>query len=280
MIKSVKITSGYPTDIKNFERTESILANKLITFTPGLNVLFGPNMCGKSTILKTITAHGLTKAAWSNLDYKFLEVSIFGEEKSTIDSYFKKQLGFTAEVSSDGPVFLFNDVDEFNQKSTKGVGFGQGLIEYKKGALLKMDSFKQSSGEIEMSRQYIMLESLYQGKIAFNPKKFMSVYNKRKLLNGMDYLDELLSYAKKTVLKGGKPTLVLDEPEKHLSFEYAEGLFSGLLPQLVDAGYQIILASHFMLLPFMKNYNIIWLDRNKDTYINTIKKYVTSKTED
>lgn len=280
MIKSVTITSGYPMDITSIDEKTKTLANRLIKFTPGLNVLFGPNMCGKSTILKTIRVHGLTNAAWSNVDYMGYEVGETYHQKTMI-GFFNKQLGFKAKVNIDGPVYAINDENAFNQKDgvAKGKGFGHGVINFKMGALLKMNSSKQSSGEIEMNKQYFVLHGLFSGSLKFDLKKFMDVYNRRKA-SGMLYIETLYKYAERTILKGGKPTIVLDEPEKHLSFENALGLFTGLLPQLSDAGYQIILASHFMLLPFMKDYNIIWLDRNKDTYINTIKKYVTSKTED
>lgn len=274
MIKSVKITSGYPMDITSSDEKTKTLANRLVKFTPGLNVLFGPNMCGKSTILKTIRTHGLTNAAWSNVDYMGYEVGETYHQKTMI-GFFDKQLGFKAKVNIDGPVYAINDENAFKQSDgiTKGKGFGHGIIDFKTGAFLRVISSQQSSGEIEMSKQYILLQGLFSGSLKFDLEKFMDVYNKRKK-SGMLYVETLYKYANRTILKGGKPTIILDEPEKHLSFENALGLFTGLLPQLSNIGYQIIMASHFMLLPFMKEYNVIWLDRDKDTYINSIKKYI------
>ena len=63
--------------------------DKPVQFTPGYNILFGPNGCGKSTIIKTIAVHGLTLSAWSNLDFMGLLAGDVEKTKDMAD-FFKE----------------------------------------------------------------------------------------------------------------------------------------------------------------------------------------------
>lgn len=281
MIKSVKFLSGYPVEIRgqegeNHEPGDWLLKDRTFKFTPGINVLFGPNMTGKSTILKTIAIHGLTRSAWSNLDFMGYEVGKTFETRN-MKGYFDKQLKFDAKVSIDGPVYWMNDENVMKSHDGKGsgLGYGHGMFDFTCATVLEMDSYRQSTGEAAMWRQYNTLSNIYEGKWAFSVDKFMEVYERRKR-SGLKYVNTMLRYAKRTVLKGGKPTILMDEPERHLCYENAEGLFSGFLPQLAACGYQIIIASHYMMLPFMKDYNIIWIDRDEKAYKDRIAGLVAN----
>lgn len=282
MIKSVKFRDGYPVEIRgqegeNHEPGECLLKGRTFKFTPGLNVLFGPNMTGKSTILKTIAIHGLTRSAWSNLDFMGYEVGKTFETRN-MQGYFDKQLKFNAKVDIDGPVYWMNDEDVTRHQDGKGkgCGYGHGMFDYATESVMTMEGFRQSAGEKEMVRQYNTLANIYEGKWAFSLEKFMEVYEQRKGA-GLKYVNTMLRYAKRTVLKGGRPTILLDEPERHLGFENADSVFSGFLPQLAnECGYQIIVASHYMMLPFMKDYNIIWLDRDEKAYKSRIAGLVAN----
>lgn len=58
MIRSVKVNAGYAKKLPAFKRK--------INFGPGLNILFGPNGCGKSTLIQILAAYtGVDKQGWS-----------------------------------------------------------------------------------------------------------------------------------------------------------------------------------------------------------------------
>jgi hypothetical protein len=60
MISSLAFTSGYPTRLKGIGR-------KRLTFNDRINVLFGPNGSGKTTILKTLAVvSGCGRGGWSD----------------------------------------------------------------------------------------------------------------------------------------------------------------------------------------------------------------------
>ena len=89
-------------------------------------------------------------------------------------------------------------------------------------------------------------------------------------------IERMYQYAKDTFLKGGSPTLLLDEPELHFSFESMLGLCQNLLPQLLKQGYQVIMASHFDMIPFIfKDANIIGIDRDVEKFADYIREIVT-----
>ena len=267
MIKSVNFTSGYPLDIMDLDGKKHVF-DKPVQFTPGYNILFGPNGCGKSTIIKAIAVHGLTLSAWSNLDFMGLLAGDVEKTNDIADFFKENQRHCTAEVDLDGPVYWHNDVDvtKYHNGTGSGFGVGQGAFDFTASALMRMERCQKSSGENEMTRQGNMLENLYDGTWKFREDKFSEVYERRKA-TGLKYIDVLKEYADKTILAGGKPTLLLDEPERHLSTEHAYGLLTGLLPQLVEErGYQVIIATHYMLVPFFKDCNVIWLGRDEKTY--------------
>ena len=61
MITHIKFDRGFATQLR-------CTGNKTFKFTPGINVLFGPNGCGKSTIVKTLKAYcGIETGGWSEV---------------------------------------------------------------------------------------------------------------------------------------------------------------------------------------------------------------------
>ena len=59
MINHIEFISGYPLNI-------DWIGHKRFNFTKGINILYGPNGCGKSTVLNTLKAYcGIEGGGWT-----------------------------------------------------------------------------------------------------------------------------------------------------------------------------------------------------------------------
>jgi predicted ATPase len=286
MIKSIKFTSGYPVDLINEYTNKPTFKDKVIEFSDGINVLFAPNGYGKSTILNAISIYGLTKGGWSNLTFKMMDFNSFLLEENVKDKYNIDQLSlaehkFSAKIDIDGPVYNLVGIKE-EQFSDYASGFGEGMLSSTQALVQKMYRSQRSSGYINMYEQGANLINLMENyeEYKFNPESLVSAYEKDKdSLN--EYRKEMIislyDYAKKTVLKGGKPTLVMDEPELHLDLDHTLGLYTNIIPKLAEH-FQIIISSHFCLLPFFKEYHFLPLGYDTPKVKDYIKNLI--KTEE
>jgi len=87
MITKAKATSGFSIKL-------DALKGRAYTFKPGLNILFGPNGCGKTTLLKILGAYSGTEAGWS----RFLDPSIGDDGRSGFPKRFARQVSLWTEV--------------------------------------------------------------------------------------------------------------------------------------------------------------------------------------
>lgn len=286
MIKSIKFTSGYPVDLINEYTNKPTFKNKVIEFSEGINVLFAPNGYGKSTILNAISIYGLTKGGWSNLTFKMLDFNSFLLEENVKDKYNIDCLSlaehkFSAKVDIDGPVYNLVGIKE-EHFSEFASGLGEGMLSSTQALLQKMYRSQRSSGFINMYEQGTNLINLMENyeEYKFNPDAIINAYEKDKdSLNEYrkEMITSLYEYAKKTVLKGGKPTLVMDEPELHLDLDHTLGLYTNIIPKLAEH-FQIIISSHFCLLPFFKEYHFLPLGYDTPKVKDYIKNLI--KTEE
>lgn len=274
MIHSVKFTDGFPLDIKSMYDENKTVLDQTFEFKPGLNVIFGPNGCGKSTLINAITTHGLTVNGWSNINIGPFQMergfNPNGDDDYSIRNYFERRMKCIAEVDIDGPVYFVNPGVTENEHDgyRDGQNLGDNTLSVAAELVLRMEKSTRSTGEFCMSHQGQILTNLMDGTWSFNPDSIRNMYEYRKDMANSNWAacaKVVYDYASTTVLKGGAPTIVLDEPEEHLSFEIAVGLFQNIIPTLIKRGYQVIVATHFILAPFMvKDTNVISIDRNLD----------------
>lgn len=231
MIKKVKVTAGYAAKLP-------ALQDKTIKFGPGLNILFGPNGCGKTTLVKLLGAYSGTKAGWS----RFVEPRIARAEQNL---EYPEVLGCEApgdaraKVEWDGTAsFLMSpETGDFPGASIDDAPDGiMGA-----GDLMAEMMGRPSSGQSRLIRLNRFLETLKKGDGIPDLTKLPSKY---KDVNDtwQKAMKEFADYAK-TLPRDGPVTILLDEIDRSLSLPNQAVLWLDVLPAVAKR-YQVIAATH------------------------------------
>lgn len=244
MIKSIKFTEGFTVDEIYKD------CDKEYKFTEGMNILFGPNACGKSVALRFMKAYcSIPKGGWTQLvDPKALAPDPFPHAYRAMTPDKDR-----FEMDWDGSPVFYNagDISDNNAWFFQAAGNNS-----EDGLSTEAERFetmleKPSSGQYRLKQINKILQ------IARNPSDYHD-YN--KLLGDvsaqLEYLDSLP--------KDGKTTLLLDEPERSLSLPKQQKLLEVLL-EFSDE-FQIIAACHS---PFALD-----LPREKVNFLEIEKGYV------
>ena len=286
MIKSIKFTKrdkkyNYigenPVLLKNLYNRKFKFADKKI------NVLFGPNASGKSTIIKAIAAHclcgddnriqdGMTNFKKFNpTEYGFL----VDRTKERFYELINKAAGNIVEIDWDGG-FVYND--NFSARNSHSIGDLCGGIIDDIGDEIQYIFSKQVSSMGQNSIYIInKLTQLCTKKIeiADMDKLFTKEFNRVNDTWGntwklaYDYINE------KHTDDNASFTIMLDEIDKSLDINNVILLYTEVLPKLVQKyNVQVILVSHSPIILSDKiynnpDYNIISLDKE---YTNSVRE--------
>jgi predicted ATPase len=234
MIKSVQIINGFPTVLPDVGRKE-------FTFeADGIQVLFGPNGCGKSTLIKTMKAYcGIKTGGWSRIsDDGMLGAKSAGQFPYVYRHYTPGP--FDAKVVWDGTPTFYNDGD------IKVEQFGWFI----KNEALSDDGITTEAEQMDLLAKK---PSSGQHRVAKISKMLKVIKSPPHLLQDMSRPEA--QYIAK-LPRNGKPTLLLDEPERALSLPKQKELFEKILVPLSQT-YQVIVATHSPFVLFNDNARII-----------------------
>ena len=238
MIHKIKFTSGFPLEHKH-------MVDRTFQFTDGLNVLFGKNGCLKTVTLETIKAYcGVRKGGWSAIS----DPSTHGASQPSHFPFAYR--AFTpgncdAVVRWDGSPTFFNDgnlkIDNTffwdNEKLSD-----DGITSKKEQ--LELLAKKPSSGQYRVHKMNRIMQIIKTPpNLSVVPD---AISDKNGAMNEVNYIAGLSH--------SGKPTILLDEPERALSLPRQRDLF-GVLEKLAE-NYQVIIATHSPLV-FEISSNII-----------------------
>lgn len=224
MIRSLKVLEGFATKLP-------AIGKKTFEFQKGINILFGPNACGKTTIINLVGAYSGTKAGWS----KFIDPFYAKEEYPGV---FKTLApgDCRAEAEWDGsPTFLMSP--------KTGDPLGSTLDESQDG-LMSMDMivgemmFKASSGQSRIMRLNKLADVLKAvPDLKKRPGNYESVNSSWQAA-----MDKFVSYVKK-LPRDGPATLLLDEVDQSVSIPVQKAFWLQGVPNLAKK-FQLIIATH------------------------------------
>lgn len=255
------------------------LLNRTFYFEPNkINLIFGPNASGKTTILKALGGIAGTTDGYAQL-YPPLEIRDFNE-KPTIEKFKKNKLQKimcnSAIIDWDGtPIYYDNFA---NRKSHGTIGdLGGSVLGNDIGTELQ---YIMSKDEISQGQNtiYLMTRLFNIAKQHLSYKDIFSDYINNdgtyKNMNVNDiwretYITQLNYYMGfENSAKNLPSTFLFDELDKSLDIINTCQLYNNILPKLVEkTGIQIIIISHspIVLSEKIRNnemYNIISIDEN------------------
>lgn len=247
---------------KYVEKLEFFKEQKELEFKPGLNILFGKNGSGKSSVLKVLAQKLFAlQGGISALTLYAVRESRFdiGDEGLSLAPYV---------VSHDGTSIVFIDT-----RATPGIIGGQFdddfFEEGVRNAMLK----KNSTGEATLSRlntfvgvclalirgQEVDIEAVYPAEVQND-------------LVGQHFRDKWVSMIAPTIARGQR-TVLIDEPESGLSLVLQKRLWTIFQHEKVTEKFQIVVATHSVFALNVKNAHFIEMSSG---YINESKEALKS----
>lgn len=263
------------------------LLNREFNFTNGVNLIFGPNASGKTTILKALGGNAGTEDGFASLrePCRFLHDWSRKINSDDVRKTLLNMMNNTAQVDWDGaPVYYHNF--EARKQYALGDLCGSVLGNSLRDEIL----YTMSKKRISMGQNSIFLwKKLCE--IGQRPTCYAQIFSKyvkdgkinNELLNksmndtwAVAYEEQLkyfLSFEKSFI--DSPITFLFDEIDKSLDILNVFTLYGEILPELVEiAGVQIILVSHSPLVLLDKireKINFISID---DEYTNECLKLV------
>lgn len=245
MITHIQFRDGFPLQLPHFVQDRT---SRRFEFTQGVNVLFGPNGCGKSTILNTIKAYCfIDKGGWTRI----LDPLMFGmntrRDLPHALAYFAPAR-CSAIVGWDGSPTLFNKGDI--ELSKESFFYNSGNLD--DGITTQMEHVQfladqPSTGQFRINRLNKIRDLIASPPPLARPINIPSP----KVAAA---IDEQIAYIK-SLNSTGRCTLLLDEPERALSIPMQRELFN--LISEIGQFAQVIVATHSPLFFNIDNINLI-----------------------
>jgi len=247
MIKELKVKPG-PKYCSWWDKVPQLTDRSSIKFKPGLNLLIGPNGSGKSTIVLTLAKFfhcaqgGFQRVTENSISDSFMEDF---KDKKYWDNYIFK--ADNIKVVHDG-----SPVSYFAAGSTVGIKYGAFDDDFFEEGLKNL-MCKGSSGQTIAIGLNRVTHSFPEIKYMMNKKHVNKTW--------AGWIERIEKSLEPNIPKTDSPTLLLDEVERSLDIKNHIKLVNMVIPRLLEAKVQIIMATHSPL--FLKkkyNANIIELE--------------------
>lgn len=269
MIKSIQFIEGFPLNLPN-------IGTRIIEFKPGINVLYSGNGIGKSVILKTLKGYcAIQTGGWTHPSVPN-EIGIGRLGGSDYPHCYSSYTpaNCKATVVWDSLPTMYNDgecsLNKLSYFYNFKKDFDDGITD--QGDVIDMLEKTPSSGQYRASKVNKVLNLLKEGPPEYTEKDFGNFLAKDDILYSKrewkywSYINQLYTqnYGK------GQNTVLLDEPERSLSYAKQKDLFLKVIPEELK-DYQVIIATHSIYSIFTPNANVIELEAG---YVDGLKTAV------
>lgn len=228
------------------------LIGKEFNFEPGkLNIIFGPNGCGKTTILKAIA--GTAGIAGDGMTRPGDPLDVFGwdndrENIESVAKHIEELKQNTADVVWDGNVVYY---DNFAHTFSQGNSFIGGLEGTALGSFSDEITFRMAGSKTNAGRRamWMLGNVLEYQKMGLTLKKIFEPFLKNKRQNDTwyksyktqdEYFQQFENYDKEVPM-----TILFDEPEVNFDIVTVWNLYHNAFPTICEKmGTQIITVSH------------------------------------
>jgi|GEM_PF-2647831 len=258
---------------------------KNLELKAGLNILFGDNSCGKSTLLRMIARETFSYEGYgSNAKYSgwtafnpLNEITLNPvEEKQEFTLRANKNEYFYLEgkvrLDWNGAFTFYKDCTDFNQvlKNKEGKTLSK---DFSNLTQLSMTSEGASTinNVIEIDEAINNVPSLMN----YDPKFTNLLENQIKEGENYEYLKKNLEFWKnhlKSLGDNSIPTFLLDEPDAHLSLINQFTIWNMLIRESKEKNIQLIVATHSPIPLFYKEANIFSFKEGYDIKIKNLMK--------